>query len=137
MCTYKGVHDLCCHKFYNFHKETRRNINLIYMSWNSSFYNTKNERVKKVGCWNLKWILFGRCAILTVFFFFFSCHPASGGIPRQGSDLSHSRNLHHSCGNTRSFNPLCWAGDRACVLVLQRNHCSLCTTARTPNFDCS
>ena len=30
----------------------------------------------------------------------------------QGSDLSHSCDLYHRCGNTRFFNPLCWVGDR-------------------------
>ena len=33
----------------------------------------------------------------------------------QGSDLSHSFNLRHSCGHTGSFNPLCWARDGTCV----------------------
>ena len=28
-------------------------------------------------------------------------------VPRPGINLSHSCNLHRSCGNTASFNPLC------------------------------
>ena len=36
----------------------------------------------------------------------------------QGSDLSHNCDLHCSCSNTRSFNPLCWAGGQTCILVL-------------------
>ena len=39
-------------------------------------------------------------------FFVFLFGGASHGIYR--SDLSHSCDLHHSCGNPRSFNPLCW-----------------------------
>ena len=52
----------------------------------------------------------------------------------QGSDLSHSFDLHCSCGcgNTRSFNPLCHARDQTCVLVLERCYHSHCTTAGTP-----
>ena len=40
--------------------------------------------------------------------------------------------LCHSCGNSRSFNPLCWARDQTCVLVLQRCHQLRCATAGTP-----
>ena len=40
----------------------------------------------------------------------------------QGSDLSCSCDLCSSCGNNRSFNPLCWAEDQICVPVLQRCH---------------
>ena len=38
----------------------------------------------------------------------------------QGSDLSCSCELCHIYGNARSFNPLCQAGNRTSVLVLQR-----------------
>ena len=38
----------------------------------------------------------------------------------QGADLS------HSCGDAGSFNPLCWARDQTCVLVLQRYSQSRC-----------
>ena len=57
-------------------------------------------------------------------------------FPGQGSDLSHSYKLCCSCGPTRSLHPLCGAGDRACVLVLQRRHWSLCTGAGTPSPAC-
>ena len=40
----------------------------------------------------------------------------------QGSDLSYSFDLRLNCGNTGSFNQLCWARDRTCVLALQRCH---------------
>ena len=50
----------------------------------------------------------------------------------QGSDPSHSWDLWRSCGSARSFNPLCWAWDRTCVLVLQRHCQSCCTIAGTP-----
>ena len=48
------------------------------------------------------------------------------------SDPSHSCDPSCRCGNTGSFNPLCWAGDRTCVLTLQRHRQSLGATARTP-----
>ena len=47
-------------------------------------------------------------------------------------DLSCSCNLHHSCSNARSFNPLCQASDRICILVLRRHYLSHCTTVRLP-----
>lgn len=34
-------------------------------------------------------------------------------------------------GNVRTFNPLCWAGERTCNLVLQRRHQSHCTRVGT------
>ena len=43
-------------------------------------------------------------------------------FPGQESDPSCSCDLHGSCSNTRSFNPLYQAGDWTCVLVLKR-HC--------------
>ena len=52
----------------------------------------------------------------------------------QGSDPSRSWNLYHSCGNVRSSNPLCLAGDQTCVLVLQRSRWSCCATVETPFF---
>ena len=47
------------------------------------------------------------------------------------SDPSHNCDPSCRCGNTGSFNPLCWAGDRTCVLTLQRHRQSLGATART------
>ena len=49
-------------------------------------------------------------------------------------DPSQSCDLHHSCVNARSFHPLRRAGDRTCVLVLQRRHRSHCATAGTKTF---
>ena len=43
----------------------------------------------------------------------------------QGSDPRLSCSLCLSCGNARSFNPLHWARDQTCILVLQR-HCPAC-----------
>jgi len=53
--------------------------------------------------------------------FFFGC-PMTYEFLGQGSDLSHSFNLHHSYGNTGAFNPLYQAGDQSCILVLLRRH---------------
>ena len=60
-------------------------------------------------------------------FFFFSFLTTPWHIEFQGQ-RSH---LGSSCGNTRSFNPPCWAGDGTCLLALQRCHRSCCTTAGT------
>ena len=49
-------------------------------------------------------------------------------FPDWGSDTSHSCNVHHSCGNTKSFNPLC------CILALQRCCRPHCAMARTPEY---
>ena len=55
--------------------------------------------------------------ILTFFSFlsFFGCAYSMWKFPGQGLNLSHSYNLHRSCGNTRSFKPPHWAGDRTCA----------------------
>ena len=58
---------------------------------------------------------------LFCFCFSFSAALRHMEFPGQGSDPSYSCNLRHSCGHAGSFNPLCWAGDRTCVLVLQRH----------------
>ena len=47
--------------------------------------------------------------------FFLFLYGSTHGIwksPGQELNLSHSYDLHHSCGNAGSFNPLYWAGDR-------------------------
>lgn len=57
---------------------------------------------------------------VSAFFFFFSFFLASLShmeLLSQGLDLSHSWDLCHSHCNAGFFNPLCWAGDRACDLV--------------------
>ena len=66
-------------------------------------------------------------------FCFVFCFFAFLAAPGQGCDLRHSCNLRHSCGNTRSFNPLCWAGDQTHVLMLQRCQQSHCATVETSN----
>ena len=71
------------------------------------------------------------CKQLLQFFFFFGC-PMAYGVPRPGINLSRSCNLHHSCGNAGSFNPLSPAGDRTCILALQRCCWSHCVTTGTP-----
>ena len=56
----------------------------------------------------------------------------------QGSNLRHSCKLSHSCSNSGSFNPLCWAGDQIHTSVLTQvaivGFLTHCTTAGTPNF---
>ena len=58
--------------------------------------------------------------------------PQDMAFPGQGSDENHSSSLCHSSGNAGSLNPLCWAGDRTCILALQRNSQSCCVTVGTP-----
>ena len=54
-------------------------------------------------------------------------------FPGQRSDMSNCCDLHWSCGNATSFNPLCLARDGTCNLALQRCHQSHCATAGTPS----
>ena len=49
-----------------------------------------------------------------IFFFFFCATMQHMEFLGQGSDQTHSCELHHSYGNTGSFNPLCWARDWTC-----------------------
>ena len=65
-------------------------------------------------------------------FFSFLATPRHIEFPDQRSDLSCSCNLCHSCGNTRSFNPLRWTGDQTFILGLQRCCWSHYTTVGTP-----
>ena len=60
--------------------------------------------------------------LLFFLFFFFLAAPWRMEFLGQGSDLSHRYNLCRTCSNTRSFNPLCRAGDPTNILALQR-HC--------------
>jgi len=66
------------------------------------------------------------------FFFFLFWLAMAYEVLGQGSDPSCICDLHHNCGNARSFNPLCQAGDGTCVLKLQRCCWSCCATAGTP-----
>ena len=50
----------------------------------------------------------------------------------QGSDLSHSCDLHCKCGNTGLFKTLGQAGDQTCVWGMQRYWRSYSITAGTP-----
>ena len=56
---------------------------------------------------------------------------ANGSWAGQRLNLSHSCELHHSCGNTRSFNPLHWARNQT--------HTSAATQATAVRFftDCT
>ena len=63
-----------------------------------------------------------------IFFFSFLASLRHMEFPGLGSDLC------CSCGNARSFNPLCWAGDQTHVLALQKHHQSCWTTVGTPCF---
>ena len=56
------------------------------------------------------------------FFFFFGCPMAYGSSLARNLNPSHSCELHYSCGNTGSFNPLCQARDQTCFLALKRCH---------------
>ena len=44
-------------------------------------------------------------------FVFLMAAPPAYESSRPGIELRHSCDLHHSCSNAGSFNPLCWAGD--------------------------
>ena len=61
-------------------------------------------------------------------------HPWHMEFPGRGSDPSHSCNPHCRWGNAGSFNPLCWVGDRTCILALQRCRRFHCTTEGTPSY---
>ena len=56
------------------------------------------------------------------FFFFFLAALWHMEFPSQGSDPSCNSDVSCSFGNARSFDPLCWAGDRTCILGLQQYH---------------
>ena len=57
------------------------------------------------------------------FFFFFLATPWHMELPGQRSDASHSCNLRATTVATRDpLNPLCWANNQTCILVLQRRH---------------
>ena len=53
-------------------------------------------------------------------------------FPGQKLDASCSCDLCHSCGNTRSLNPLCQSRDPTCILALQRRGPSCRAAAGTP-----
>ena len=71
-----------------------------------------------------------------LFFFFypfsFLAAPWHMEFPGQGSEPSHSCDPYCSYNNARSFNPLCQARDRTCILVLQRQCRTHCATVGTP-----
>ena len=60
---------------------------------------------------------FSTVALLGCFCFCFWTPSLPMDFPGQGSDLS--CDLCCSCGNTGSLNPLCWAGERTCILAQQ------------------
>lgn len=49
-------------------------------------------------------------------------------------DLCQSYDLCHSCGHTRSFQPLCLARDQICLLALQRHHWATAGIPNLPNI---
>ena len=76
------------------------------------------------------------CIFFWEFFFSFSFVYSLAALHHmeflgQGLDSSHICDLGCSWSNTRSFNPLCQAGDQTCTLVMQRHHRCLCATAGT------
>lgn len=64
-------------------------------------------------------------------FFFFLAALRHMEFLSRGSSPSCGHNLQHRCGNTGSLNTLCQAGDRTCMLALQRYHRYHCATAGT------
>lgn len=65
-----------------------------------------------------KWQKSKTLKIIVIFFFSFLAALRQMEFLGQGSDPSHSFDLHCSCGNTRTFNPLFWEGSGTCVLAL-------------------
>ena len=61
---------------------------------------------------------------------------AHGSSPDQGLNQSCNCELHHSCGNTGSLNPLCQAGIKLsppqCLMPLQSGSYSQCARVKTP-----
>ena len=72
--------------------------------------------------------------VFSLFFFPFFGPPGHMAFLDQRSDPSHICDLCHSCSNTRFFNPLCWARDWICILLLQRHCWTLCVTAVFSHF---
>ena len=70
--------------------------------------------------------------------FFDGCTCGMWKFPGQGSSQSCGCNLYPSCGNARSFNPLCQAKDQTCAStatqVTALGFLMHCTTAGTPFF---
>lgn len=80
--------------------------------------------------------LFSFYILHTHFFFSFLAAPLHMEFLSQESDLSRNCDLSHShsYSNTVSLNPLFWARDRTCILVLQTHSRSCFTTGGTPLF---
>ena len=72
------------------------------------------------------------CFFVLFCFFVFPCCPCYMEFSGQGSDLSCSWDLCHSCINVGSFNPLCRARNQTFILMLQRCPRSCCATLRAP-----
>lgn len=70
---------------------------------------------------HLSWMVFWRKLGFPYYpnhiFFFMGTYGSSRG---QGLNLSHSCDLHHSCSNAISFNPLRWARDQTCTSITTR-----------------
>ena len=72
---------------------------------------------------NIIWNFYPRLFFLVIFFLFW---------PPWGIWSSWARGQIQAAVGTWSFNPVCWAGDRTCVLVRSRCHLSYCAIAGTP-----
>ena len=70
------------------------------------------------GTWFFLFIIGSSLPILFFFYFSFLASPQHMELLGEGSDPSHSFDLHHCCGIAQSFNPLCWAREWTCTLVL-------------------
>ena len=67
-----------------------------------------------------------------LFIFFFSDRPTAYRVLGQGSDLSHTRDLSHSCGNARSLTHCASNRDCTCIPLFPRHHWCCCATVGTP-----
>ena len=67
-------------------------------------------------------------ALHGIILFVFACfdHPEAYGVPKSGIRFKLQLQQHWI------RNPLCWAGDGTCILVLHRHHQSCCAIAVTP-----
>ena len=73
--------------------------------------------------------------LIYFYFYFFSFLAALWHMEflGQGSNLSWSCDLYHSCGNARSLTHCAGPGIEPMSLLLQRHHRSHCATVGTPN----
>ena len=90
---------------------------------------------RREGSVNPSKIWLSGCPFFFFFFFFSFLMAAPVAWKFLGQGLK-GLNLSHSCGNTRSLNPLYWAGDQTCVSAVTRatavGFLTYCTAVGTP-----